>query len=68
VFGVGLAALSLTALFGAVNVNESDAKDIEDKMYQAKVAAQEINSGEEPGKEDDSSAASENSASAGNEN
>lgn len=42
VFGIGLAAVSMAALAGAVGVDEVKAKDIEDRMYEAKTASQEV--------------------------
>jgi succinate dehydrogenase / fumarate reductase cytochrome b subunit len=42
VFGAGLAVVSLAALFAAVGVDEAEARRIEDRMYEAKVAAEEI--------------------------
>jgi succinate dehydrogenase / fumarate reductase cytochrome b subunit len=41
-FGVALAAVGLAALGGAVGVNETKAKAVEDRMYEAKTAAQEV--------------------------
>jgi succinate dehydrogenase / fumarate reductase cytochrome b subunit len=63
-FGIGLAVLSLVALFGAVNVDEAQAKIVEDRMYEAKAAAQEI----APDDGHRSPATSVSSASPGNEN
>jgi succinate dehydrogenase / fumarate reductase cytochrome b subunit len=46
VFGAGLAVLSLAALFGAVGVDEAEARKVEERMYQAKVAAEEVSPNE----------------------
>jgi succinate dehydrogenase / fumarate reductase cytochrome b subunit len=45
IFGLGLAAVSLAALAGAVVVDEREARAVEDKMYHAKRAAEEIPEG-----------------------
>jgi succinate dehydrogenase / fumarate reductase, cytochrome b subunit len=42
VFGVGLLALSMTALTAAITVDEAKARDVEDRMFQAKVQAGEL--------------------------
>lgn len=42
VFGVALAAVSMGALTGAVTVDEKEAREVEDKMFKAKVAAGEV--------------------------
>ena len=42
-FGIGLAIISMSALYGAKDVNVGDALRSEDKMYKAKVAADEVN-------------------------
>jgi succinate dehydrogenase / fumarate reductase cytochrome b subunit len=41
-FGVALAALSMTALTGAVTVDETKARQVEDQMFAAKKAAGEV--------------------------
>ena len=41
-FGIGLALLSVGALVGAITVDESAARQAEDKMFQAKVASGEV--------------------------
>ena len=41
-FGIALAALSMTALTGAVTVDEAKARQIEDQIYAAKRAAGEV--------------------------
>lgn len=42
VFGVALAAVSMGALTGAVTVDEAKARQVEDQMFQARVAAGEV--------------------------
>ena len=42
VFGVGLAVVALSALGGAINVDEEAAKEVENRMYNAKIASGEI--------------------------
>jgi len=39
VFGVGLAVVAMSALGGAINVDVDEAKDVENRMYEAKLAA-----------------------------
>jgi succinate dehydrogenase / fumarate reductase, cytochrome b subunit len=41
-FGIGLAVLSMSALTGAVTVDETEARQVEDKMFAAKQAAGEV--------------------------
>ncbi|MGE0759859.1 MAG: succinate dehydrogenase cytochrome b558 subunit [Pirellulaceae bacterium] len=45
-FGVGLAVLSMSALYGAVSVDQEKARIVEDRMYEAKTAAQEVSPNE----------------------
>ena len=42
VFGVGLAVVGLSALWGMSNVNEESARKAEDKMFEAKLASGEL--------------------------
>ena len=45
-FGLGLAVVSMGALTGAITVDEEKARDIEQKMQAAKLAAGEISESE----------------------
>lgn len=42
-FGIGLSVVSMSALYGAKSVDIGEALKSEDKMYEAKVAADEVN-------------------------